>query len=652
MDSCMPGIRHFKHCLAISLLCCLSLIIVLIPSFSTASHHFGEAPSLAAAVQRGALPPAEFRLPTLPMFVQPFETLGEYGGVWRMGLRGDRDHALLLRTLGYENLVRWSPSWQQVLPNIAHRVTPNEDYSAYTFHLRPGMRWSDGAPFTADDILFWYEAVFSNVALTPVKPAWLVNNGQPVEVEKINDVTVAFRFAAPNGLFLQHLAHPLGAEPTSYPKHYLERFHPDYQPEAVEQAMQTEKLDSWTALFISKCGAPGSIDHPSRWRHPELPTLNAWVLDQGYSPKATELTASRNPYYWKIDPSGSQLPYIDQLHFMVGDQIQLEAWAADGFLDMQNRHLASEALRETFAASSKRGGYTFFRTVPAHSSSHVFMLNLTHKDPVLRALFQDIRFREAMSLAINRAARAIASTGAPAPPYQAAPRPESSLYNEKLATQYTAYAPERANQLLDELGCPRGADGVRRRPDGAPLRLVLSTEASYTEIFTPLAAMWREVGVEVQVEGLARTALYARLRNNDHDLSTAAGEGGLDVLLEHQHYLPTHESSFFAVGWRQWLQTPSSPLAQRPPDAVLRQAALYQQLKAQGDQTEQSRLMREILDIAADLFFVMGLYLEQDSFGIVSQRMRNVPKVMPNAWSYPTPAPTNPCQYYFTTAAP
>src|SRR5690606_29939067 len=128
---------------------------------------FGQAPGLAEKVASGELPPAEERLPTSPMVVDVVERIGEYGGTWRTGLLGGQDGAWQVRTLGYENLLRWTPEWDGWIPNVAKSYEVSEDSREFTFHLREGMRWSDGHPFTADDIMFWYEDVFLNPELTP-----------------------------------------------------------------------------------------------------------------------------------------------------------------------------------------------------------------------------------------------------------------------------------------------------------------------------------------------------------------------------------------------------------------------------------------------------------------------------------------------------
>ena len=128
-----------------------------------------------------------------------------------------------------------------VIPNIAKDWEVSEDGSEFTFFLREGMKWSDGEPFTANDITFWYDAVVTNMDLSPAPPNWMVTGGEVGTVEAIDDYTVKFSFAAPNGLFLQRLATPDGRFPVSFPRHFASQFHPDYNPDGIEALMEERR---------------------------------------------------------------------------------------------------------------------------------------------------------------------------------------------------------------------------------------------------------------------------------------------------------------------------------------------------------------------------------------------------------------------------
>ncbi|MDP9353226.1 MAG: ABC transporter substrate-binding protein, partial [Chloroflexota bacterium] len=312
---------------------------------------FKESPKLAG----GNLPAVQERLPKQPMVLQPVKSVGKHGGTWNTALKGTSDTAWLVRTIGYENLVRWKPNVKnftadEIIPNIAESVDMNEDGSEYTFHLREGMKWSDGKPFTADDIMFWYEDVLSNEELTPSVPSWLTAADKPVTVERVDDVTVVFKFAGPSGLFLSRLATPVGEAPTNYPRHYLQQFHKKYNPQVEAQAKQAQ-LDSWADLFTSKVSA---------WENPDKPVLNAWQLTKAVGDATQQLTAERNPYYWKVDTEGNQLPYIDTVAYRVTDDVEVMVLQAlNGEIDFMDRHINALANKPVFFENQEKGNYHF-----------------------------------------------------------------------------------------------------------------------------------------------------------------------------------------------------------------------------------------------------------------------------------------------------
>ncbi len=116
-----------------------------------------EAPMLREMVDAGELPPLSERLPANPMVVQTLDDgIGKYGGDWRGGT-AERNANFYLRNGGYQQLLRWTPTWDGIIPNLAESVETNEDSTEFTFKLREGIKYSDGSPFNADDIMFWYE---------------------------------------------------------------------------------------------------------------------------------------------------------------------------------------------------------------------------------------------------------------------------------------------------------------------------------------------------------------------------------------------------------------------------------------------------------------------------------------------------------------
>jgi ABC-type transport system substrate-binding protein len=604
-----------------------------------------EAPSLAKLVKAGDLPPVAKRLPKEPLVVQPTEKVGVYGGTWNTALLGPADAAWLDRTIGYDNLTRWDPEFSKVVPNVAKSVEPNADGSEYTITLREGMHWSDGEPFTADDLVFANEDVTRNDKLTPVPP------DNPATFEKVDEVTVRVTFERPNGLFPEEQAQAGGSGLVSKPFHYLKTFHEKYNPD-IDALVEQEGVADWVELFNRKGAGIEGTPYNARWMNPDLPTLCPWHIDNALG-EGTRLTASRNPYYWKTDPDGSQLPYIDQVRFQViTDPEVMLLRAGNGDFDMHGRHINEPRNKPVLARNRQTGDYDFFDTVPASMNNLMIAFNLSHNDPVKREIFQNKDFRIGLSHAINRDELITAVFQGQGEPWQAAPRKESEFYLEKLATQYLAYDVDLANEHLDKAGYAE-RDGENRRlgPDGEPIQFDVETATGLSptqvDALELIRGYWNEVGITMRIKAEDRALFYTRKEANKHDVAIWGGDGGLnDAILDPRWYFPFSQESNYAIAWANWYNGDSP--AMKPPPATRKQMELYDELTASPDPATRRDLFMQILEIAADEFYAIGTILPAQGYGIVKNTFHNVPKSMPNAYVYPTPGPTNPEQYYTT----
>lgn len=638
----------------------LAWLVVPLLSLAYAQSN-GEAPMLAEMVARGELPPVEERLPSNPLVVDVYERIGDYGGNWRLARLGPADTGIMGQYVGYDNLVRWSIDFETVIPNIAERFEVNEDSTEYTFYLREGMRWSDGEPFDADDILFWYEDIYSNEDITPNKAAlrsgWLLGpDGNPVTVEKIDDYTVVFKFTAPNGLFLQNLAQPDGTRPTYYAKHYFSQFHPAYN-ENLDELVAAEGFSDWLELFIFKGG--DNTDTSLVWDNQDMPTLTAWMPQVTLRESSTQIVTVRNPYYWKVDPEGNQLPYIDRATFdLVNDAEVLLLKVLNGEIDMYDRHFALPGNKPIVMDNMERGDYRLFDKIPTTVNTMVIMFNLTHADLDKREIFQNRDFRVGLSHAINRPEIIDIVFAGQGVPHQGAPRPDSDFYDERLATQYTEYDPDLANEYLDRAGfTDRNSAGIRLGPDGDPLSFIVELDSNRPEMvdmFELIQEYWRDVGVDVQLRVIEGTLWNTRIRQtDDYDLTVHrfGGGSGMEVLTDPRYYVPLHGNSFYAPRWQMWYNNPSGTGTQvtpeEPPEIIRQQMDLYREILATGDLERQQELMAEILAIAADQFYVMGISTEALQYGIVKNDFRNVPSTMFSSFRWPTPGSTNPETYFW-----
>ena len=231
--------RRMKGCDTIHRVTCFLLLTL--PFSACCRGACSEAPMLAELVARGELPTVEKRLPDEPVVLEPIRRVGLYGGTWRrLAIRsGD---SLMGSRLGYEPLVRWDRSGRRVIPGLAATWTIRDEGKAYAFHLRPGLKWSDGHPFTSEAFTFWYEDVVQNKELTPVFPTWLTPSGGQFSVSAPDPHTVVFRFDRPNGIFLETLAYR--GHYIYKPGHYLKQFHAKYTPkDRLEKEAKTLGLD-------------------------------------------------------------------------------------------------------------------------------------------------------------------------------------------------------------------------------------------------------------------------------------------------------------------------------------------------------------------------------------------------------------------------
>ena len=608
---------------------------------------YSEAPTLAELVKAGKLPPVDQRVPSEPEVLKPIDSVGTYGGQLRFGLRGSSDYNNTLRMVGPQGLVRWNQAYTEIVPNVAKSWDVSDDAKVFTFHLRPGMKWSDGTPFNADDVIFNMEDIVLAGTLAPTPPRYMAN-GQPVKVEKIDDATVRFTFAAPYGDFLAELASPLGQHPVLYQKKYCSQFLPKYNPEAEAQAKAAGSSD-WKTFYVSKCG---DIEVASRWGNPDRPVLDPWVVKEPYVGGAVRVVMERNPYFWQVDTEGHQLPYIDELFSPIAQDVEsLVLEAIGGRIDFQIRHLDAAANRPVLAENREKGGYEFVEAAPIGGVNMIINLNLTHKDPELRELFNKKDFRIALSEAINRQEIIDTALLGEGQPWQQGPFEDHPYFNKRLSTQYLDYKPDEANKLLDGIGLDkRGADGMRLLPSGKPLKFkidVIATEVAMIDMLQLIEQQWAKVGVDMDVNVLERTFFYERTSNaNDHDAAVWGAQGSWVPGEIPQQIVPVHHDSRWGIPWTQWYKSGGKE-GEEPPASVKERMKLYDEARATVDPQKRIALIQKIADIAADEFEVLGVSKALSTYGIKKANLKNVPEAMPSSWYYPTPAPTMLTTWYW-----
>ncbi|MEC5398404.1 ABC transporter substrate-binding protein [Uliginosibacterium sp. H1] len=606
---------------------------------------YNQAPALASA----GLPPVDKRLPDKPEVIKPLQRVGSYGGTLRTAIRASGDHNAILRLVGNQGLVRWSMDFNDVVPNVAESFSLNHDASEYTFRLRKGMKWSDGSPFTADDVLFSMNDVVGNREFLSNPPAAYVTNGKFAEVTKIDDHTVRFRFAGPYLGFGEALALPINQHATLYQKKYCGQFHPKYNPKVTEQFGNANVKD-WASLMRIKCG---DIEVPTRWGNPDKPTVDPWIIKEPYGGGVTRVVMERNPYFWQVDTAGNQLPYIDRLQINIISEVESIVLASiNGQLDFQHRHIYAIQNRPVLAENQQKGGYKLMSFTPLGANSVGMYLNYSTKNATLRKYIRQRDFRVALSLATDRKeVNDIVFLGQ-GTPWQIGPAKESKWYNEKLGTQYTQYDLKTANELLDKLGLnKRDGNGYRLYPEGGRVSInaIASIQlAQQVESLELVRKQWAKAGVELVIQASERSLFYDRAMNNDYDLSADLVAGGLDITQNPRAILAVHpQESRQSLPWVQWY-TSGGKSGEEPSDNMKKRLALYDRWKAAGNAAEADRLFKEILQLAADEFEVLGLVKPPRDPAIRNAKLVNVFESMPAGWSWPTPGPSLLQQWAFT----
>jgi peptide/nickel transport system substrate-binding protein len=626
----------------------LGMLAVCLGAFASPADAFQQSPQLDAVVKEGKLPPVEKRLPENPLVVQPVEKIGKYGGIWRSGLRGGNDGAWIARTVAYEGLVRYDRDWQKIVPNIAESWEVNADATVYTFRLRKGLKWSDGSPFTPEDVAFAVELIGDPKYPTNVT-GWMRDKSNPVTVEIVDDRTFRLTFKKPAGLLMDQLATINGINATMFSKAYCSQFHPKYNPDADKLA-KDRGFQDWVLMMLDRCSFGTET---KRWMNGEAPQMTAWVLKEPIRGNATRVVFERNAYYFKVDPAGNQLPYIDTLNMRVSESLEeLTLMALNGEIDFQDRHINTIVNKPIFHDNQKKGQYHFIEDVLSNSNTMVIQLNFNHADPVMRELINKREFRIGLSYAIDRREIIdIVFTGQ-GQPYQVAPRPETPFYDEDMGKQYTAFDLKLAGEHFAKAGLTKkNADGIFLRADGKPLTFAIDVIAAFRpewiDMLELIQVQLRKAGVDIRINNIDRSLFYNKRPNNDFDAQVWQGDGGLDVLAEPRYYFPHGPESVWAFRWQSWFNGTNPQIAEEPADWAKRQMELYRQIGATADPENQAALMKEILKITKEQFPVIGISLPPSGYGIVKNNLKNVAPVMKHAWLFPTPGPYDPSQWFF-----
>lgn len=638
-----------KCCIRVAAMVCIGLLVPLAvfaagqtdadtaqPAQSQMSK---EAPELAALVASGDLPPLEERIPEEPYIQQVYENIGRYGGTINRTWTGP-DDKFGVGKMTHDWLVRLNETATDVEPNVVESWDISDDFTTYTFKLRKGMKWSDGTPFTVDDVLFYWNHVITNPEVYYANDVdwWYKSpvSGNPCTVDKVDDLHFSLTFDDAYPTFLFNMATNYG----DFFGHqgYLKTILPEFAGEEAVQKMADDEGYASVKDFLK-----WKIKYPFIW--PEIPTIRAWM--PANSPREERYVQKRNPYYWKVDPEGNQLPYIDEVVYTyVQDKELVNLQALAGQVDFQSRHMKGENL-STFLENQEREDYRIvLNAVGFPGDATGIVCNLTTPDPVLREIFHKTDFRIGVSYAMDREEMIEILLNGMGEPTQAASGPVFPFYDEEWKTMYTEYSPERAAEHFEKAGLTWDSRSETwLRPDGNPLEIVFEVQDNNAKAAELVVNYLNEVGIKA-VSKVDDRGLYDVRKNNYEFEMTFSGWPG-NPFTAPQHFIPLDRYSALFGEYGVWVET-NGEQGIEPTGDLGKLAPLWQTVNASRTEEEKFANLEKIYDLYHKNLWIIGLYSGgQPSYFVVNDKLRNVGEGLLNANYMRSPNNLEPWQLYY-----
>jgi peptide/nickel transport system substrate-binding protein len=601
------------------------LLAGLVQSNGAWAQAYSDAPMLADKVTAGELPPVSDRLPEDPAVADMSEA-GRYGGDIIM-LMGSAKDTRMMVVYGYARLVGYNPDFK-IVADIAESYDV-QDGRIFTFHLRKGMKWSDGKPFDAEDFRYYWKDVANNAELSPTgPPSVLIVDGEAPKVEFPDKYTVRYSWSKPNPEFLPALA---GTTPLYIyrPSHYLKKFHSKYaDPAELAQKVQEAQQPSWAALHNRR-------DNMYKNDNPKLPTLDPWMLMT--KPPSDRFVFERNPYYYRVDPRGRQLPYADRVIFDIVDSKLIPAKVGAGEATLQSRNLRFD--NYTFLKEGETRGDYRVRLWTSGSGSQVALYpNLNTNDAVWREVLRDVRFRRALSLGIDRHEINQVIYYGLAKESSNAVLPQSPLYDAANAQAWSSFNLGLANRLLDEMGLDkRNDDGIRLLSDGRPADILVESAGESTEetdVLELIRDSWAQLGIRLYVKPSQREVFRNRIFAGESIMSVWTGlDNGIPTVdTAPLEFAPTSQQQLQWPKWGQYRETMKES-GQAPDMPVAKQLLdLLQQWLNATAEDERAAIWKQMLRIYSDQVFVIGTVNSVPQPVVAKNFLHNLPETAIYNW--------------------
>jgi peptide/nickel transport system substrate-binding protein len=579
--------------------------------------------ALDDAIKDGSLPDVTARLPRNPRVINLAANnrqAGRHGGVVRMLIGGQRD-IRLMPINGYARLVGYDEHLN-LQPDILEAYTAEQD-RIFTFKLREGHKWSDGSPLTTEDFRYSWEDVMNNRELHKGGiPVDLRVNGKGPQFELIDQWTVRYIWEEPNPEFLALLAAPSPLV-IMMPSAYLKQFHPRYQDaDTLAKLMKKNKAEEWGDLHKK-------MSRTVRPENPDLPTLDPWF--NSTSPPAQQFIFKRNPYFHRVDENGLQLPYIDKFVLNVSAPDLIAAKAGSGDADLQPASV--DFADYTFLkAAEKRFPLKVDLWKRTQGSRVALIPNLNCKDDGWRKVFQDVRFRRALSLAIDREEINKAVFFGLAHEAGNSILPDSPLFKREYEQAWASHDVEQANRLLDEAGLDkRDEDGLRLLPDGRPAKIIIESAGESTfesDVLELITDHWSKIGISIFTRVSQREIFRKRVIGGETLMGIWMGlDNGVPTAeMSPKELAPTADDQ---LQWPVWgLHYLSGGGDGHPPDLpeAMRLLELMKEWKTAGTHEEREAIWHSMLDIFTQNVFTIGIINQALAPIVRSSRLRNIPE--------------------------
>ena len=547
-------------------------------SLANCKLSFSNNPEAAAMNKRirgnPGLPSLANRLPEEPLVVAPYHSIGKYGGTFDMISNATEAGTSDFLAVRHVNLVRFSDDLQTIVPNVAKGWEWNDDFTQLTFFLRKGHKWSDGAPFGAKDVKYWYDNISLNPKIIEKPKDYTLVGGERMTLDVLDPQTIRFNLPAPKPGLLAHFANSYAQG--FQPKHFLGKWDPELNPEADAMA-QEAGYENGYAVLMNYFGSDWTDTPTPMLSNPDkvanlpansMPTLESHML-------ISESTEGRhlvsNPYFHQVDTAGNQLPYVSEQDeiFVNEDEVRLlKLVNAEVDFKAQSLQLSTAPL---LLENQEKGDYSV--DLRPEVTILTFGINMTHEDLEKRKVFADLRFRQAMSVAMNRnEMNEVAFFGMGTPKQYVGFTDSPPFIEEKWKQSYAQFDPKLANKLLDEMGLKDvDGDGYRELLNGEKLviNIQFSVQGAPAALVELTGQHWAAVGIETTVKEVTPDEFRSAQSANKLDVTMWRNGQPLAIVLgTNQIWVPPYHDYFTVrtnMLWAEWIDS-NGASGVEPPD--------------------------------------------------------------------------------------